>query len=846
MLEGSLIEVVPAQRFVIQRPRLTRLLDESQARIIVLLGPAGYGKTTLARQWMDKEGRKAVWVRADAASDDVAALAAQIAQAAEVVVPGCSASMVARLNAASSPSEDASLLGRMLAASLSAWPPDSWLVIDDYQHVAPGSGADGFVAALTTDSSIRLIVTSRLRPSWASPRRVLYDEVFVVDRQRLAFTRREALAVLAGVPARTAHHLLERSQGWPAVVRLAALSGRPTNPIVAEDNALYDYFAQELFDSAPSQVTDALLRLTPYPTLSAAIVSDVLGEHASTACERATSLGFLARYDRNTYELHPLLREFLEVKFAARTDADALVEAAFREVLAEGQWDDAHTIITRFNREELYDDLLELSLTTMVKRNRVATLSAWIHDATNRGLRSPLLDVASAEIDLRLGNFERALTTGLLAVGNLSEASLHLSRAYAIASECAHLLWRPEQALEYGRLAEATAQTEDDKRRAIWAGLITSVDSEIGDMSTYVSRLEEVADGSPESALRVLNARMFVTVFTEGVSKAFDEMRASFSLAERCSDVVVATSFEYRIAYTGVLAARYREALPLARAAAYDIDAAGLRFAIPRSIECLAALMIGLRRFRRAQRLIDRVAEELTNQPDVFTHANWHALKARLMLATRSVDVASEEATEGIRIAPNKAMRGELLGLLALASAAGNSPDDALPTADEALASTNEVQGVTLAHLARAISALRTTGASRARDELRAAEMVLEQRQNYDSLVYAARVYPPLLAALGSRNGINGDVLIRVLRNSKDYELADGAGLKITRDTNPRPLLTPRENEVFALMRTGLTNREIASELYITEATVKVHVRHILEKFGARSRTEEVVRFARY
>jgi DNA-binding NarL/FixJ family response regulator len=40
----------------------------------------------------------------------------------------------------------------------------------------------------------------------------------------------------------------------------------------------------------------------------------------------------------------------------------------------------------------------------------------------------------------------------------------------------------------------------------------------------------------------------------------------------------------------------------------------------------------------------------------------------------------------------------------------------------------------------------------------------------------------------------------------------------------------------------GLTNKEIGSSLFIAEATVKVHVRHILQKLNVRSRTEAVMK----
>ena len=52
--------------------------------------------------------------------------------------------------------------------------------------------------------------------------------------------------------------------------------------------------------------------------------------------------------------------------------------------------------------------------------------------------------------------------------------------------------------------------------------------------------------------------------------------------------------------------------------------------------------------------------------------------------------------------------------------------------------------------------------------------------------------------------------------------------------------LSPREREVFALIVQGLTNKEIASHLGISESTAKFHVSAILKKCGARSRLDVV------
>jgi DNA-binding NarL/FixJ family response regulator len=66
---------------------------------------------------------------------------------------------------------------------------------------------------------------------------------------------------------------------------------------------------------------------------------------------------------------------------------------------------------------------------------------------------------------------------------------------------------------------------------------------------------------------------------------------------------------------------------------------------------------------------------------------------------------------------------------------------------------------------------------------------------------------------------------------------------RIPRPTPPKEFdeLTTREQEVFRLVADGLSNTEIAQELYISDTTVKTHITHILQKLNLRDRVQAVV-----
>src|SRR5439155_7069466 len=96
-MAGIETAVEAARRYIIKRPRLTRLLDNANARVLMLIAPAGFGKTTLAREWAAE--RPHVWYQGTTATTDVAALAAGLAETVSELIPDAGTRAVNRMRA---------------------------------------------------------------------------------------------------------------------------------------------------------------------------------------------------------------------------------------------------------------------------------------------------------------------------------------------------------------------------------------------------------------------------------------------------------------------------------------------------------------------------------------------------------------------------------------------------------------------------------------------------------------------------------------------------------------------------------------------------------------------------
>ena len=123
------------------------------------------------------------------------------------------------------------------------------------------------------------------------------------------------------------------------------------------------------------------------------------------------------------------------------------------------------------------------------------------------------------------------------------------------------------------------------------------------------------------------------------------------------------------------------------------------------------------------------------------------------------------------------------------------------------------------------------------------AVILLTAGMDDQQLIAADKLGPEGIVLKTSDPGLLLDCMEQVRKGEKfvDPEIAER-----TRSVKERlaraPSLTPRERELVDLVRQGLRNRDIASQLGVTEGTVKVYLHAIFDKLGVDNRTELAMR----
>jgi LuxR family maltose regulon positive regulatory protein len=398
---------------VIPRPDLLARLDAGLSRKLILVSaPTGYGKTTLVNHWLAERKIPSVWLTLDEYDNDPVRFWTYLVTALRGFDAGLGKSALSAL-AGSQPVLFQFVLTALIN-DLEALAGPCVLVLEDYHAItSPEINQDVSYLLQHLPPVLHLILVSRREPGLPLGILRARDELVELGTANLRFTAPEAQAFLqeaAHVTLSSAllSQLQERTQGWPAGLRLAALSLQDKSPAEAEKfiqsfsgshHYVADYLIQEVFENQSQDVQDFLLQTCFLERLNGSLCDAVTGAVDGVATLEQLARGnlFLVqlehRGERLWYRYNPLFAESIQY-LARQRLSDLALKSVFEK--ASG-WYEVHG---------LYDEAIETALSARLAARAIALIEKFIeiHDlAELRTLGRWLEEIPKAEILLHPG-----------------------------------------------------------------------------------------------------------------------------------------------------------------------------------------------------------------------------------------------------------------------------------------------------------------------------------------------------------------------------------------------------------------------------------------------------------
>ncbi|WP_460626054.1 LuxR C-terminal-related transcriptional regulator [Intrasporangium mesophilum] len=847
----------------VTRPRLTELLDElADLPVTALVAPAGAGKTALAADWVRRGARRAAWLALDDADGEPAQFWASMMAALDALAAGVADRALPLVRRTGGLEDALRVLGEDLEL---ADPPPAVLVIDDLHHLGEDAVSRATLVSFVEHRPpwLHLMLLSRHHLALPVDRLRARGELADIAFDVLRFSDTEATEMLTGlcpsVPREVLVEVADRSGGWAAALQLAALAIRVNRvphgtdasdrsaPAPGSDRLIDHYVWHEVLEGEHEDMIDLLLRISVVDRVNFGLAEALSGRSdAGDLLMEAESRGlFVTSLDAGGwFEVHSLVREMLLAELGRRWPERLLEQHARAAHWFESVGDEPAALEQWLEAGEPRQALrllsdIAVSLVDAGRRSVIRRVVADIPAEVSSADLDSMVRFAWCQLMVDRRGFLDALARAELAAsvrtpGTADAVNSAGAGAIEVLQSAAALVngdWRAgEDAARDALAAFGTGAPGHPLGRFAW-GLVAhgiALDERWDDDGPEVGEVRVQVGADPERRLAHEGARAVGLVLA---GHPLDSLRVAAGI-RHVTQAGDRASLRTELDLAGAIAARElgdRERAESALHALADQPAYPSTFVQVLALLELVAARVADDDLAAADALFQRCRELCQEQFAGAGAMTWLAgAGAALALAGDDVD-AAEHWAEGV----GDPFWGPLWAAR-IDTARGRyaAATDALETAVPRCARHRVVRGLVLA---------RATVDDRER-ALKAVEAAIELAAEHGMLRTVA----------SEAGGLVDLVELSAWRVPDGWMDRFRRAVVLGHEEAATPLprlvegLTDRERDVLRLLPSRLTLREIASELFVSQNTLKFHLRVIYRKLGVNSRAEAVEQARRF
>ena len=331
----------PITRLLVPRPALIdRLVHGPARRLTLVRGQAGWGKSSLLAAWSAADPREFAWLALDRDDNDPVRFFRYAIEALRSL-----ADSVGERSAAVLRTPGVDLVDHVLPVlinELDALPESCVFVLEDY-HAIHNAEVHEAVSYLLdhAPASLELVLSTRVDPPLPVSRLRGRGELLEIGSGDLQFSIADAGTLLLAhqglvIEPSDVSRLVERTEGWPAGLYLAALSLRGRDDahefidaFAGDDRNVVDYLTTEVLAGQSEPTRAFMLSTSVLDRFSAPLCDEVIGRTGSAIMLREIerSNSFLIALDnrREWYRYHHLFRELLRNELASTDPAGAVI-----------------------------------------------------------------------------------------------------------------------------------------------------------------------------------------------------------------------------------------------------------------------------------------------------------------------------------------------------------------------------------------------------------------------------------------------------------------------------------------------------------------------------------------